>query len=78
VAAVFFVMLRNPSKLMLGEVTGEEFRHLQRVTLVDSLSGEREVTKTSGGSGSPLALIDSTPYGENTGKRSVSSEGTEE
>ncbi|MBU2696213.1 hypothetical protein [Pimelobacter sp. 30-1] len=39
-AAVFLVAKDDPSKLMLGQVTGTEYAEIQRVVLGDSSSGE--------------------------------------
>ncbi|MBI2242767.1 MAG: hypothetical protein HYU55_02010 [Nocardioides sp.] len=41
VGGVFLVSLNDPSKLQLGQVTGEEYAEIQRVALGDSSSGER-------------------------------------
>lgn len=41
IGAVFTLTLKDPSKLMLGQVTGTEYAEIQRVTLGDSSSGER-------------------------------------
>ncbi len=41
-AAIFVLMAKNPSKLMLGQVTGAEYADIQRVVMLgDSRSGER-------------------------------------
>ena len=39
--AVFMVAKNDPSKLMLGQVTGQEYAEIQRVVLGDSTTGER-------------------------------------
>lgn len=39
--AVFWVAKDDPSKLMLGQVTGHEYAEIQRVVLGDSTTGER-------------------------------------
>ncbi|GAA2082162.1 hypothetical protein GCM10009840_17810 [Pseudolysinimonas kribbensis] len=41
VGGVFWVGKTDPSKLMLGQVTGEEYAEIQRVQLGDSSTGER-------------------------------------
>lgn len=41
ITAVFVLTVLDPSKLMLGQVTGTEYAEIQRVTLGDSSTGER-------------------------------------
>jgi hypothetical protein len=40
-AGVFIVTLVDPSKLMLGQITGTEYANIHRVVLGDSDSGQR-------------------------------------
>ncbi len=40
---VFVVMLKDPSRLMLGQVSGREYAEIQQVRLGDSVRGERAV-----------------------------------
>lgn len=56
VAGVFVVMLIDPSKLMLGQVTGHEYAEIQRLSLGDSRSGEREIPIAQAGPGAPVIL----------------------
>jgi hypothetical protein len=42
VGVVILVMLRDPSRLMLGQITGSEFVQVQRMLLGDSVRGEHE------------------------------------
>ena len=44
VVGVFVVMVRDPSRLMLGTISGSEYHMIQQLTQGDSLSGERKET----------------------------------
>lgn len=55
IGAVFTLTVKDPSKLMLGQVTGTEYAEIQRVTLGDSSSGERTATLLPG-MGAPLVI----------------------
>lgn len=55
VGGIFAVMLRDPSKLMLGQITGEEYAQIRRMTLGDSRSGEQVVVEQVG-MGQPKSL----------------------
>ena len=39
---IFVVMLTDPSKLMLGQITGSEYVEIHKLMLGDSLVGERQ------------------------------------
>jgi hypothetical protein len=41
---VFAVTLSNPSKLMLGQVSGTEYAEIHRAVIGDSLSGKKVIT----------------------------------
>jgi hypothetical protein len=38
---VFFATMTDPSRLMLGQITGTEYANIRRITLGDSDSGRR-------------------------------------
>jgi hypothetical protein len=44
IGGVFAVTLIDPSRLMLGQVTGTEYAEIQRAVLGDSIRGERSVS----------------------------------
>ncbi|GIG40499.1 hypothetical protein [Cellulomonas phragmiteti] len=46
-AAVFFVALRDPSKLMLGQVTGEQYVEIQKLTLTTQTADIQEVAQVT-------------------------------
>ena len=72
--SVFVVMLKNTSKLMLGNVTGSEFIAIQRnIKLGDSESGLREVVYREVGGhllleDSSVEISDVTPGGTESGE----------
>jgi hypothetical protein len=41
VIGVYIVMIKDPSKLMLGTITGKEYSEIQQLTQGDNVSGER-------------------------------------
>jgi hypothetical protein len=47
-AAVWWVLLKDPTKLQLGQMTGREFIDYQKLTLGDSTTGDQIVTLGSG------------------------------
>jgi hypothetical protein len=63
VGAVLVIALVDPSKLMLGRVTGSEYAEIQRLTLGDSRAGERELPVTQAGRGAPIVLGELPPGG---------------
>jgi hypothetical protein len=58
---VFIINLTDPSKLMLGQITGTEYVAIQRAVLGDSLTGEREEFIESRLAGSGNGTAGSTP-----------------
>ncbi len=60
VGGVLTLAVLDPSKLMLGQVTGTEYAEIQRVTLGDSRTGERTAAVVSG-VGSAGLLVDPMP-----------------
>lgn len=52
---VIILNFRDPSRLMLGKVTGDEYVDIQKITLGDSNAGERPVTLVA----TPVGLITS-------------------
>lgn len=56
---VFYIILfRDPSQLMLGQVTGSEYAEIQRVQLGDSRSGERQLPIEQRGTEPPVVLTE--------------------
>ncbi len=62
VGVFYIIMFRDPSSLMLGQVTGSEYVEIQRVQLGDSRAGERELPIEQHGTEPPVILgeLDST------------------
>lgn len=58
--SVLYINLRDPSRLMLGRVTGSEYAEIQHLRLGDSQSGEREVPVTFSGSAVAMVLHETT------------------
>lgn len=56
--AIMLVMLKDPSKLMLGQVSGTEYAEIQQVLLGDSSRGERviPVAHVEGGASAGLTV----------------------
>ena len=48
IAGVFIVTVLDPSRLMLGQVTGTEYAEIQKMVLGDSIRGERPVLAVEG------------------------------
>ena len=61
VAGVFVVTLVDPSKLMLGRVSGTEYAEIQSVRLGDSRTGERELAVAHSGPGAPRVVAELPP-----------------